>query len=76
VLSALAAGVLLLVCLNLANLMLARTVARRRELAVRIAVGATRDRIVVQLLVETLLMAATGGLLGLILARWAGRCIG
>jgi predicted permease len=71
VLSGLAAGVLLLVCLNLANLMLARTVARRRELAVRIAVGATRDRIVVQLLVETLLIAATGGLLGLILARWA-----
>ncbi|HEX7798636.1 MAG TPA: ABC transporter permease [Vicinamibacterales bacterium] len=71
VLSGLAAGVLLLVCLNLANLMLARTVARRRELAVRIAVGATRDRIVVQLLVETLLIAATGGVLGLILARWA-----
>ena len=71
VLSALAAGVLLLVCLNLANLMLARTVARRRELAVRLALGATRDRIVVQLLVETLLIAATGGLLGLILARWA-----
>jgi predicted permease len=75
VLGALAAGVLLLVCLNLANLMLARTVARRRELAVRIAVGATRDRIVVQLLVETLLIAATGGLLGLILARWAANAL-
>src|SRR6185503_13060705 len=73
VLSALALGVLLLVCLNVANLTLARTVARRRELAVRIVLGATRGRIVGQLLIETLLIGVTGGALGVVLSQWAAQ---
>jgi predicted permease len=75
VLSALAAAVLLLVCLNVANLMLARTAMRRRELSVRIALGASRGRIVGQLLVETLIIALLGGGLGLIVAAWAAQAL-
>jgi predicted permease len=70
VLSGLALAVLLLVCLNVANLMFARTVARRRELSVRMALGASRGRIAAQLLVETLLIALTGGAVGLLVAKW------
>jgi predicted permease len=74
-LTALAAAVLLLVCLNVANLMLARTAARRRELSMRTALGASRGRIAAQLLVETLLIAVTGGALGLLLARWGAQAL-
>jgi len=73
VLSGLAMAVLLLVCLNVANLMLARSAARRRELSMRVALGASRGRVVAQLLVEALLIAVTGGALGLVLARWAAQ---
>ena len=67
-----AAGLLLLiVCTNLANLFLTRSVGRQREFAVRIALGATRSRITRQALVETMMLVLAGGGLGVIAARWA-----
>jgi predicted permease len=64
-------GVLLLiVCLNVSHLLLARTASRRREMSVRAAVGASRGRLVRQLLGEGLLLSALGALAGLCLTRW------
>jgi len=69
------AFVLLIACANVAHMLLSRSAARQKELAIRTALGATRLRLIAQLLAESIMLAAAGGVAGLLLATWGVRAL-
>ncbi len=75
ILAALSLLLLLIVCANVANLLLARVVSRQKEFGIRLALGVRRSRLAAQLLMETLLLAAGGVVVGVTLALWSGQLL-
>ena len=75
ILMALSLLLLLIVCANVANLLLARAVSRQREFGIRLAMGAGRSRLATQLLIETLVLAAGGAVVGVTMVLWMGQAL-